>query len=821
MLEFRLSKDRIQVVKVLDNNTTVTTELVGQSRIQPANSRLFDYFSKEYYDVLPKGCKFIRTSPNGSTFVVIEEEPQIRTIKATINMESTIQKLERTGKLKEYGYEKINRRRETNNYTLSFPYIIHTYQFDAGQNLYTSGVFYRLAPLTNIKDYLIYSNLLNVSYPSGEICLGYTIPPLENDSIIDEVEKLQDVFWSKEFNIDITESYSLYNDDMYISDLLTWQYHTKMDPLFIYKVNWKKSPQTLFNMINNSVVLTNIGTRSIDIYDVFSKALYSQQEFLTTSDKMHFSSETYYLGKGIEISLGEIITINTEECELLGIIHEDIGEENITKLFLQKENKDTFLKVLTLDLTLKLIEQLQPKKITEVTFKNGEVASLNDVFIMKDYNNKNKYMKIKEIVKVDDHIEIQTYDSSWYLVKESDFKVVDLTNIVIGETKFTVGELYIELHFHTYFNSLLDSQRSFEILKFNSFNFKKGTNFLNLNFIRQNIDGEAVGDAIVLSETDIIKNQSRIIPFDDAVFYSGLCYQNGRLIGEFEKYSSIKYDGIIFVDDVKKVNDEKVINKLKEIVDNKKDAELQFLNSGINFSIKIGDLIVIGDGSNFERTLLTQTVVNFEMDTLHFYINSIDNFGEITKSIYMTFHDNYISINVPLIRHILLEYNNIKAGTIIRANRSGISSFPRKDINKIIGFLTDTKTPMVLCSNLQTIWFDDFEALFELDPKISSNIPISPIRTKFRTQAGDLSISRDELFISTSNNFINCSGKGSTFPMEPIKTFSINSPRLLERETIRFSESYIRPTMFGEYIIPNISSNRLTLRIDKRRIINV
>jgi len=820
MLEFRLSKDRIQVVKVLDNNTTVTTELVGQSRIQPANSRLFDYFSKEYYDVLPKGCKFIRTSPNGSTFVVIEEEPQIRTIKATINMESTIQKLERTGKLKEYGYEKINRRRETNNYTLSFPYIIHTYQFDAGQNLYTSGVFYRLAPLTNIKDYLIYSNLLNVSYPSGEICLGFVKPPAIGGSIIDEVEKLQNVFWNKIFNIDITESYSLYHDDMYISDLLTWQYHTKNDPLFIYKVNWIKSPETLFNMINNSQVLNNIGVRSIDIYNVFSKTLYSQQEFLTTSEKMHFSSETHYLGKGIEISLGEVITIDKEKCEVLGIIHEEVEDEKRVKLFLQKENKDTFIKILTIALILKLIDQLQPKKITEVTFRNGDVASLNDVFIMKDYNNKSKYMKIKNIVKNDDHIELQTFDNAWYLVKDSDFTLVDLTNIVIGETKFIVNELYVELHFHTYFNSFLNSQKPFEILKFTGFNFQRITNFLNLNFIRQDINGKDIGEIIVLSETDINQSHSKIIPFDEAVFYNGLCFQNGRLIGGFEKYSSVKYDGVMFLDDINKIDDEKVINKLKEIVDNKKDAELQFLNSGINFSIKIGDLIVIGDGSNFERTLLTQTVVNFEMDTKYFYINTIDNFGEITKTIYMTFHDEYISINVPLIRHIVLEYNNIKAGTIIRANRSGVPSFPRKDINKIIGFLTDTKTPMVLCSNLQTIWFDDFENLFELDPKIS-NIPMSPIRTKFRSQAGDLSTARDELFISTSSRFINCTGTGSLSPTDPVKTFSINSPRLLEKETIEFRESYIRPTMFGEYIFPNISSNRLSLRIDKRRIINV
>ncbi|GAG50970.1 unnamed protein product, partial [marine sediment metagenome] len=101
-------------------------------------------------------------------------------------------------------------------------------------------------------------------------------------------------------------------------------------------------------------------------------------------------------------------------------------------------------------------------------------------------------------------------------------------------------------------------------------------------------------------------------------------------------------------------------------------------------------------------------------------------------------------IKVGSVRKITNIFGDLAAGMKIVAAEPGISMFPKKDINIIVGFLYDTggPEPLVLCSNACTLWYSDVVEKFKVIPmsdedwKEMQHAPINP--SKMRFQAGDI-----------------------------------------------------------------------------------
>jgi hypothetical protein len=102
------------------------------------------------------------------------------------------------------------------------------------------------------------------------------------------------------------------------------------------------------------------------------------------------------------------------------------------------------------------------------------------------------------------------------------------------------------------------------------------------------------------------------------------------------------------------------------------------------------------------------------------------------------------AVKIGSVRKITNAWEELSAGMKIQANTSGISMFPKKDVNIIIGFLYDTggPEPLVLCSNLCTLWYSDVMENFDIIKMSDSNwktLEHAPLNiSRMRYQAGDI-----------------------------------------------------------------------------------
>ena len=125
---------------------------------------------------------------------------------------------------------------------------------------------------------------------------------------------------------------------------------------------------------------------------------------------------------------------------------------------------------------------------------------------------------------------------------------------------------------------------------------------------------------------------------------------------------------------------------------------------------------------------VARTITNFirriDGDDFNLDIELTDKDGQIGHIPFIGYRGTHqysrYMVNIGAIRKIEPMYNNIVAGTKIKSKTPNISFFPKKDINIIIGFLTDTGCePLALCSNGCTLWANDLEPNFELIQKTS------------------------------------------------------------------------------------------------------
>ena len=179
--------------------------------------------------VLPPGTRWLAARKD-LLFLVVEHSPQCRSLQ---------------GSWEKKGGD------DYRTYRLAFPYVLYLLSFYRG-DLQEMKMFYRVSPLTSLKDTLYHTNLPNVRgepghYGSQRVCLRYRPEMLEGVPLVQAVPALIDFFWSTGFNQDITGSAfeRAQGLDPRLASFEAWEAATREDPLFPLRIDWERAAQTI------------------------------------------------------------------------------------------------------------------------------------------------------------------------------------------------------------------------------------------------------------------------------------------------------------------------------------------------------------------------------------------------------------------------------------------------------------------------------------------------------------------------------------------------------------------------------------------------
>lgn len=141
--------------------------------------------------VLPSGCRFVIPEREDKSYLVIEEPPQIRTIRWNYVLGDAWEDLCSRGCLRKYGLTTKDRDRPM--FSLTFPYVIFVVIL-SGRGIGDVYGFYRTEPLRTLDDPLFTMGITNYRSSDGLVCMGNNAPR-ECRSWAQGVERVLAHFW--------------------------------------------------------------------------------------------------------------------------------------------------------------------------------------------------------------------------------------------------------------------------------------------------------------------------------------------------------------------------------------------------------------------------------------------------------------------------------------------------------------------------------------------------------------------------------------------------------------------------------------------------
>ena len=186
--------------------------------------------SKHEITLYPKGCRFC-CSIGSSTIIVIEQDPQVRSLRLGSDLCVTI----------------------NSPYTaLALPYSVFFFHFREGR---FSSLYYgwRTRQLASLDDTISMPLLPNL-HSNLSVCLGDQ--RIDNGTLIEQTQKVLDSFWGSQFNSDLSRRW---HDKADISPLLntaeSWRQNSLDDPTFVLHLNYgdHRTVQQTLDMIAGSV----------------------------------------------------------------------------------------------------------------------------------------------------------------------------------------------------------------------------------------------------------------------------------------------------------------------------------------------------------------------------------------------------------------------------------------------------------------------------------------------------------------------------------------------------------------------------------------
>ena len=655
-------------------------------------------------EILPKNCKFITKNMRNDKFLIIEDEPKIRTISVNMDLSGIIERHKINGKFEEYGLKNFNINKRPYLFTLSFPYIIYCIQLDNFNKYENMSVYFRLHPLTSFNDYLLIPCLSNID-SNFNVCLGEVDRKQNTKETINEIISR---FWNNSFNFDYFSHVKKYEDTAELTDYFTWAHNTKIDPLFIFSAKWKPindfSISDIINDFNNDSnddfiegffhYLNNSIDKDIEEFDKYGNVeIVNNREY----------SESIITPNGKSFSVGDEIIFDGQNYYIKSFMMK-YQNKNIFEVHLEDEEGN--IKAVEIENFNNYVDNQIQKIEIETAEINGETYSKNDL-VSCSFSNDKTFRTIDKFIKLRDNTFQVKIGNEFYLpcLFGNKIKKIDLNNLEIFGLKIKIGENYEFMNLNESAGILIkcdggafekiSTQRSDLILSFLDQNGKEikipssgiGSNYLPINnssisrLYRVN-NYLFVNDESFPHSVSLLKDQGLGIKSKN----SDTLYMPN--ISTFLKYQMDICKNYIF----------------------QSNDQINIPSFDFDLNYKLGDELIYINWEIPAEMLKIRKLVSFEEKQNKLYFNLIDDLNNISSFLFIDFITG--KIYSEAFRKVCREIDDNKIGTKVVSSISGICGFPKKDCNEIKAFIIDEYETLVLFSNYKTLYYSDF---LELD----------------------------------------------------------------------------------------------------------
>lgn len=788
--------------------------------------------------VIPRNCRYIDTTDSGYKIVVIEDPPAVRTVNVDLDFSSSYENFKITGKDKVVKVDDLIGKTKPHKITLSFPYVVYMLLFNSTNRFHRMKVFYRLSPITSEYDYLLLANLPNIG-SQQVVCLGDIKDPY--NGISDGVDSVISAFWANSFNTDYITNYVDYGKEVpELKDFVSWAYNTVIDPMFIFSIKYLKNGKNIKEECDHFFTQyadSNFdGTKIIPMIRSFispTNVSINGKLFSTRTGTL----DTCFL-KNKPLSIGDMIKISGEELYINDIIT-DKSTGHVTHLSV--ETSDEKIKTIPVDKIPNDQFEIHEPLLDKITLADGSEVSVGDSVVMTY-----PFKKIRTIEKIrmgrDGNPEVLFKGDpvDYYLLDK-----IAVTKMGEIKPKFSGIELNKDEEYIIYRNND-DMIKYFAHVTYTGYdvtgdgdvvvNFNENKKYLLSSHSPRkwrvyNESEDRAQDYTIAKKEDMKQLSARTFRVLNKLYQNNnkdIYMTTDSIICEERKYTggsgSPTYNSELAVQDLLKADG-------KQLCIPSYDTTIEF---------NIGDDVIVADWDNIYNMVTPRKINSFVYDNNCLFILTIDpETGLMRKDKYIDFKLNIVYVGS--IRKIDLNVKNLENGSLIIAKSPRIPFFLKKDVNKIIGLITDTIShpPMVLCSNGLTIWADELDQ-FEIYGKKDRvykrllNKVAPAINPKdLKDQLGDLYIMKDDsrktdvIFFSkttvhdyghknntylinvalpleknshTARNTLNLPSDQETWNRYGVKRYGICRPRYSERRRMNEPTTYAFPNILGGYI---------------------
>ncbi len=766
--EIRINSNYVQHVT---SEFAQTSKDIATPKIRHHVTRTDGYLQKitsgiTQQGILPPNCRYLEKLQNGH-IVVIEEPPAYRTIKVNYGMDRELKTLEGEGKIEEYGINAAYYKDGHNapfSFTLAFPYTIFILMFDKHSSLMVGHVYLRNARLAGYSDYLLKMPMMNISGEQS-ICFGDKAHTRQQ-SLNAGIENAIMVFWSAEFNGDYTYNYTAYDSIPGVNTYIGWEAMSKIDPMFIYNVDWIRIKPTLYETISsiktnyNNTATGNIQYRELS--RIFTQSVDTGKKEKPTPKARKTQSLYYDIAQGIYLTRTFYIHVGDPIAwgKQTAFINSFIGfydSDKIRYIQLELENKRLINVRLTPKVKTFIHDAIKKLRFEEQgTLKNGIVIKEDDIVVIKNHLGRDVYKRVYFIRKSRDGITEARLGNSFYILENTVGKVLDVDNPTYYGVELNKKDRYI-IFTSTNSGGIMNSGQE---VKFSGLTVNEGNNNLLLEF--QTVGVGKVDRPIVI---DAQSGEQKPLYNKEHTKLMSPVFRCGRrlLAYKFDGHPKSGYawgtpEGIAFNNNYS-VSTPTITDVIKHLLINS-GTTLHIESFDLDITFNVGDKVVYADWDNPINMLIPRTIEGFKTDgdshSLSFVLS--DKEGRLTEVVYINGTGSggtAAYIHVGKIRKITNKYGRVSAGTKIVAEKGYIPHFPKKDVNIIIGFITDTggEDPLVLCSNCCTLWYSEMMENFKrvtMKSKKWPELAHAPIDiTKIKLQCGDLLLGLSDFRSST------------------------------------------------------------------------
>lgn len=755
----QLIQSAIDSRRIVDEGGLPRTPIIREKTISFTRfvEKLVKNLGKAKRVVLPPNCRMYEACSDGGMVLVLEDEPSVRTVGFDMDFSSYIEELRATGKLEEYGLENFEEEYPERPYylNLSFPYIVYILRFSADFDLASFKVFFRLHPLTSRSDYLFLANLPNI--PSDQhMCLG--VDKLQGsgvsmNTIIDACDRALYRFWSNAFNSDYINNVQRYVDTQYVDNFLTWSYYTSVDPMFIFDTKWIPHGNT----IGEEVHYMGESDAILSFEKIIDMFISSEKVDEPGSLKINNLCDSIVI-KDIILSVGDEIIYDGRPHYVVSF--RGFPGADPSEVIIEDENG----KEIVID-----VDVGEPRSILDGwrdhIFNSNEVAQYivgeNEIKvddIIRLTFPQTGYKQVKSLrYGRDGNVEAKL-GKHYYLLENVDFEIINFNDVKVQGRILEIGKSYCLVAG----NLSENTGKKITTLVYSGI-ATNGSDNVCAKFTSEREDVKLLplddfGYTIIDEENTIqattVRLNGRIFSaYADEVIrivpgigcFSNLSWSSDSLQAKKDILKGENlWDVVQTVEDGETIEDAHLVGKITSIYVPSFDIDLSF---------SIGDEVVVADWEDVSNMLEIWKIKEFKYIDIEEIPGSTDDrldvvvvngAGKELTFPYIFFGSG--KINIGYMRKAARSYKGIPVGTLIKANRAKVQNFPMKDIVEIKAFIMDTgrDIPLILCSNLCTLWASDasllrFDAFPVNSPKWRKNKSkvASPDPKKIKLQSGD------------------------------------------------------------------------------------